>query len=302
MAQLVDMILGAASEEDVQASYDDLFLNPEAVGVLLQRPKEDIHALVVKGASVKTTAFTTTFIARRLQKLSGTVFVAATFADYNKPFLYSIALAAEVDPGNDQYVVQLSERQAEVAFALAKCWSSSSSSPSAAGREGAGLEISGQTAAMEAEDDDDKEVAPLDWEHQDEDLEEDLLQVLSRHQAGSLQLSAKDLLDSLPAFEGLKKRAEANNHRQDAGSKLDRVLKQAQQRALGLQRVYACMHGNVNPEARALGQQFFTLLLQLEDWLLQQRKENSIPGSIAKTEEQLLLGGGPQAAKRAAKK
>ena len=81
MAQLVDMILGAASEEDVQASYDDLFLNPEAVGVLLQRPKEDIHALVVKGASVKTTAFTTTFIARRLQKLSGTVFVEATFAD-----------------------------------------------------------------------------------------------------------------------------------------------------------------------------------------------------------------------------
>ena len=102
---------------------------------------------------------------------------------------------------------------------------------------------------MEAEGDDDKEAAPLDWEHQDEDLEEDLLQVLSRHQAGSLQLSAKDLLDSLPAFEGLKERAEANNHRQDARSKLDRVLKQAQQRTpLGLQRAYFCMHGNVSPE------------------------------------------------------
>ena len=231
MAQLIDLILGADSEQEVQKSYDNFFLNPEAVAVLLQRPKEVINALLLKGASVQATSFTTTFIARRLQKLSGTVFVAATFADYNKPFLYSIALGAEVDPGNAEYVVQLSERQAEVAFALARCWTSSSSS--AAGPDGAGgRESSNKTAAAQGADmdadveEEEKEVAPLEWELQDEELEEDLIQVLSRHQAGSLQLSAKELLDSLPVFEGIKKRAETNNHRQDAGGKMDRVLKQ----------------------------------------------------------------------------
>ena len=135
MATSIDVILNSTVPEEIRVAYDTFFLNAEAVGDLLRRPAEDISNVIKKAATVSSTCFTTTTIARRLEALAGKVFVAPAFGDYNKAFVYSLALAAELDPGADPAVVALTPRQADVAFALYRCWStpsSSSSPPSAA--------------------------------------------------------------------------------------------------------------------------------------------------------------------------
>ena len=58
-----------------------------------------------------------TRIAVQLEALCGVPFVAASFSEYNTAFLYSLALTAQVDLN-----VVLSEKQAEVSFALARTW------------------------------------------------------------------------------------------------------------------------------------------------------------------------------------
>jgi hypothetical protein len=239
-------------------------------------------------AQVLPPRWSTTKCAVTVERLTGEAMVAASSSEYAMAYLYSIALAREVDPASN---FDLTDRQSTVAFKLARAWRRAAGHPLAqpgGEAEGHDAEMAAHATDDEEEDGADKEPGPLAWEQQDEELEEDLLQVLSRHQAGSLQLSAKELLDSLPAHEGIKKRAEVNNHRQDAGAKLDRLLKGSQQKVLGLQKVYCCLHGSLHSEDKILGQKFFGLLLQFEEWLLAQRKEQSIPGSISTAEAVLF--------------
>ncbi len=47
--------------------------------------------------------WTTTRCAVTTEKLTGVAMVCVTSADYNKTFLYSLALAEEVDPGGSAY-------------------------------------------------------------------------------------------------------------------------------------------------------------------------------------------------------
>lgn len=122
-----------------------------------------------------------------------------------------------------------------------------------------------------------------------EALPEDLDHVLKRFLAGHLQVDARALLEALPRWQGLKEKAEQNNHRQDATSRTDKVLRQVQQKVLGLMKVYVALHQGLDMgEPQELGQQFFALLLELEDWCLQRRKEGSLPGSVKKHEPQLF--------------
>ena len=208
MATIVDTILNPSSPDELQAAYNTFFLDKEAIGAALRRPKEDISALLLQGALVTQTSYTTTFIAKQLQKLTGTVFVDTNWVDYNRPLMYSLALAAEVDPG----VVQLTERQAEVAFALAACWTSSLSSTAAGGPPGAGSGVAGGPAVMDADEeaqathdsDEEEEPGPLAWEPQEVPLPADLAAVQYRFVQGSLQVDAKALLDGCPRWLGLK--------------------------------------------------------------------------------------------------
>ena len=61
--------------------------------------------------------WTNTRIAVRLEAIRGVTYVAQAWSEYNDAFLYSLALAAEVDHNTN-----LSNKQAEVAFALRKVW------------------------------------------------------------------------------------------------------------------------------------------------------------------------------------
>ena len=156
---LVDTILNAGSPEELQPAWELFFLNRKAAAKALERPRDDISTLLAKGALVNQTLHKTTSKAKRLQQLVGTVYVAGAWQDYNVAFMYSVALAAEVDPG----LVQLSERQAEVAFALAVCWFTSTSTPpgSAAGLRGDATDMTTDNAQATNEEDEEEEGAPL---------------------------------------------------------------------------------------------------------------------------------------------
>ena len=89
----------------------------DAVRGVLNRSKDEILSLLAKGETVLQFPWTNASIAFKLQKLTGITFVASSWPTYNHSFLYSLALAAEVDMN-----VTLTEKQAEAAFALASVW------------------------------------------------------------------------------------------------------------------------------------------------------------------------------------
>ena len=183
-------------------------LDADAVRAALEQPKERITTLLAKGATVQQTVWTTTSIAIRVQALTGLDFVATSWADYNVTFLYSVALCAEVDPG----ALVLTDRQADVAFALAQVWrklptttlSGAERLVPAAGGPGAAALLRGGDAEMPAtgeeqvEDQDTDEEEALPWEEAREALPQDLQVVWNRHQAGSLVLNSRELFEQAP--------------------------------------------------------------------------------------------------------
>ena len=209
---------------------------------------------------------------------------------YSAAWLYSLALLCEVDPAR----LKLSDKQVEIAFKLSKAWKQAGKraerpAGAAAGPGGAGAESTEQATHAAEGNKEGGEPAPIEWEDQLEPLEDDLEQVLQRFQQGLLTLDARSIMESLPLWEGVKQKAEENNYRADATGKLDRCLKSVQQKVLGLQRVYPALHSGLDSDGDlvSLGQQFWALLLELENFILQQRKSNSIPGSIQKTTQVL---------------
>ena len=269
----VHQFLSLAEDRDVQQLYNELFMSTDIPVALVAAPKDIVATFIEKAMGI-TPQWTTTRCAMEVEAMTGTAMVAASAHDYSLSYLYSIALAAEVDLGT---FFDLSDRQAEVSFKLCHIWK----------------KRAGKERAPAPENDADAEFSDteerLPWEEQREPLPTDLSQVLSRHVAGTLGLDAKSLLDSLPRWQNLKDRAESNNHRNDGQSRLDKALKSAQQRALSLLRVYAALHTGLGcADSTAMGQQFFALLLDFEKWLCTQRKLVSLPGCVEKSEPQLF--------------
>jgi len=148
--------------------------------------------------------------------------------------------------------------------------------------------------AKEEEDENseaDNEAQPLAWEAGEESLPEDLAQVLRRFEHHGLQVPVRDLLEECPRWLGLKIRAENNNCRNDSSKAADKNLKATQQKIIGLLRIYPILHQGLEgsgEEIVQLGQKFFTLLLEIEKFIFNKRKEASIPHSIQPNEPQLF--------------
>ena len=111
-----------------------------SVRAALARPQDEVLSLIAKGLTVTKFPWTNTRIAVKLEALCGVPCVASA---YNTTFLYSIALAAEVEMN-----AKLTEKQAEVSFALKTTWLGATIKDTAsAGRAGAAggpeLEVTG---------------------------------------------------------------------------------------------------------------------------------------------------------------
>lgn len=299
----MDKVLTFLTTEDasaVLAMWNDMFLSPEIAEAVLQDTSV-VGPLITKAFPLQP-SWTTTRCAVATEKMTGVAMVCATAEEYNKTFLFSLALAAEVDPGGS---FSLSDKQAECAFAMARLWKKArpGGERQAAGRgpgvpAGPGGGLSGDCTMFSqgdqnSEEDSEEEgagAAPLAWEVQEASLPDDLAQVHQRFVSHGLQVQAKELLEQCPKWVGLKTKAETNNHQEDASRITDRNLKMAQQKVIGLLRIYPMLHASLQPdeEAQVLSQKYFTLMLELESWLLSKRKEASLPNSIVPNEPQLF--------------
>ena len=157
--------------------------------------------------------------------------VTTDFQKYLNSYLFSIALVSGVEVP----ALELTERGSEVAFTLADLWQShldgtASASPGLAGMP--------RNSTREQEED---EEPTLPWETPQVPLEAELQRCLKRVDSGE-KFPARQMLDDIPVYSGLKARAEENNHGQDGKSMQDKMLKALQQRMLNAARVLATLY------------------------------------------------------------
>ena len=182
MAELFANFAAATEPAAAQELYNNIFLNEEVVVELMRRSPDDIVGFVTKALTLFPT-WTTTRAAVKLQGLTNLVYLGAKPKDFNSVWLYSLAVAAETDPGN---TVVLSDKQAEMAFALADVWATLAGRPrrrtaAAAGPGDAVMaDAAGRAQATKAEEEDSEDGgagSPLAWEDSREPLPHDLQQV-----------------------------------------------------------------------------------------------------------------------------
>ena len=116
MAELLTTFMAAGADEAPQV-YADVFLNVECATVLLQQSTDSIIAFINKALTV-VPPWSSTRAAVRIKELINVNFVSG-LKKANHSYLYSIALAARLDPG---YEFELDPQQAEVAFGLSEAW------------------------------------------------------------------------------------------------------------------------------------------------------------------------------------
>ena len=232
----VQSFIGGVEDDLALQIYNDIFLSADVSVALLAAAKETVVNFITRAVAL-TPSWTTTRCAVVVENLTGLAMVAASAGDYNTAWLCSLALGAEVELGTQ---VQLSDRQAEVAFKLARLWKNNAARPvqpagaagAAAGTPTVGgggdavMAAAGQASGEEEDEEEEEEALP--WEEQLEELPADLRQVLNRLSAGTLVLDARCLMEQVPHWAGLKQKPEVNNHRQDQHKKLDRVLQTLQ--------------------------------------------------------------------------
>ena len=295
----IQAFISSADTGLVAPMWTEMFLSEPVVSALAGADKSVVDQFLAKGVGVAP-LLTPTTCAVRIEALTSTAMAASSSMEYSHAWVYSLALLCEVDPG----AVALTDKQVEVAFKLKQRWQKQEKNPlqadaadavrgAAAGPDGAGMAVDAESRAQAEtghDIDDEGAAGPLQWEDQPEPLAEDLKQVMLRFQAGVLSLDPRSIMDSLPVWEGVKAKVEANNYRGDASSKLDRVLASIQRKVLGLMRTYPVLHQGIveDGELQVLGQQYWGLLLSLENFILSERKAHSIPGSIQPQAPQLF--------------
>ena len=129
--------------------------------------------------------------------------VTTRFQEYLQAFRFSWALCA----GLEIPALVLSDKASEVAFGLSERW---------------------QRAAVPAiqkgkpeNDEDEEEQAHLPWEIPQISLDQALAKCLKKVSEGE-KFPARSLLEDVPIYEGLKSKAEENNHGQDGRSQQDK--------------------------------------------------------------------------------
>lgn len=275
--------------------WNEWFLNEDFARHITCEGKTHLVEVLQLGMHIPLN-WTTTRCAVRLKNLTNVALVLANTSNYNHCWLYSLALAGEVDPG----AVELADQAANVSFELAARWcgATAAGGPHDAGPTRGEEKAQAQAPQKNQEQDEDMDGgqdAPLSWEEVSLPLPDVLQHILQRYSDGELELNVAQILKELPRFEGLKKRAEQNNHRSDGLKQLDKVLKMSQNKILGVLRILTAAYAEVEAlqekmagkaeledwsDALTLLQQSWACMLDLEDQVLQERKRASIPGSI----------------------
>ena len=102
-------------EAIVQGLWDEMFLNPDVPKALRTAPSDVVIKFLAKAAQLSP-SWTTTRCAVRVESLTGVAWVAAETKEYSKAYVYSLALACQIDPGT---YFEVTDKAAEVALLYA---------------------------------------------------------------------------------------------------------------------------------------------------------------------------------------
>ena len=188
-----DNLLSVDEQLHAQA-WSDLFLNEPLVQKLLsEADPQQLTAIITAGPAWQGGGWDTTKAAVTVRKLTQVALVESEFKNYLMPFLYSLALAGNLEVP----LAELHEVGAEVAFRLAERWT---------GQSGAEKESPKDRAKKEEEEEDQEdEVAPrLAWEKPEQSLASDLQLVLTKFKLKE-KFEVKTLLEEVPPFRGLQR-------------------------------------------------------------------------------------------------
>jgi hypothetical protein len=271
-------------------AWSAFFLNKDHVQRFLREANEDeVKHTLAAGVRWSGGGWNTTRAAKELRAISGISLVSASWLEYQMSFLFSLALVR----GIEVVQLELSERAGECAFRLAEVWGELLAADAEAMQEKKGKQkaVAGSSAMLvedEEEDENGEEEAGgerLPWQDEPSPLNHDLIACL-KQTAGGAKLPWKQILAELPLYQGLKQRAEDNNHGADGRSQGDKLLKGIQQKLLHFMRMLATIYTQleqVPEDFRILGQQLFFGMSELEQNVLRERKRRSIPGAIPTT-------------------
>jgi hypothetical protein len=280
MAKISDKLL-ALDESLAGEAWKSFFLTENiVVQFLKETPPEEVQSVLAAGAGWSGAGWDTTKAAKAVRLLTGVAMVTTNFKEYLNSFLFSLALCA----GLEIPALELTDKASEVAFGLSEHWQ--------AVGEGQVPPASQPPAKhfKPSEDEDDAEDAHLPWELPQVALEPELLKCLKRVGAGE-KFPARSLLEEVPLYEGLKSKAEENNHGLDGRSQQDKMLKAWQQRMLNVARVLATLYPalkEAGSDYDVASQQLFYYVLETESQLLKERKRRSVPGAAAEVSNALF--------------
>ena len=266
--------LSSVEGEGLGEAWEGFFMNPSQVRALGEIP--DRHAageLLQAGRTWNGAGWNTGKASRELHRLTGVPLVSGMFSHYMGAFLYSLALWFGIDVDT----LDLSERAAEAAFALAQVY-----------QEGAAQQSTTSRPLL----DECKEITPqesdfaMEWAEPEEQLAPELLFLFHAVGKGDRKLELREVLQYFPRFGDLPSRPPENNHRGGSASYLDKEHKAQQQAILhGLRMTRAVYMGlNAGMEQETIQiwlKQLFQHWLEQYYKMLKLRKESSIPGSVA---------------------
>ena len=272
--ELIDA-LKEPNHEKFEEAWSTFMLNINLASQL-REVQQGVAQEVVRGGSAWSAGTWSTSRASQAVYNITKIPLVASIEEYKSVWLFCLSMLWGLDIAN----LQLGDRAAEAAFALAERVSGDS-------------RMVGEEEQEEDEEEADEPEVKLAWEEQPQALPRELAHIVAKVQRREGPLQVKGFLEKIPIFAELPRSAPVNNHRRDGMSKYDRILKVQQQQLLHLGRIHSYLYMGIQEGADKemllqLMQQTFQLVLEYTQKTEDQRKEDSIPGSVPQEGQQLF--------------
>ena len=284
--EFIQQLLAAEDTETSQKAWSQFLFNvPLARDFVAQVSKETATLVLNQGHKFNGWGWNTSRASKVVYDLTAIPLVTSSVGEYRDSFLFAIAMAKEVEVIG----LELGDRASEVAYALCSLLVNDPV------QDVPPVPYSGfAEGTAHREEADPAEVTGLDWDEVTEDLPPELTFIWREVAAGKRKLDLRSLLEVLPRFGQLPVKAPENNFREDAKKGADRTAKAWQQCLLHMARIHCCLYMGLaadidKEELLKLGQQEFQYLAEIYQKISIWRKECSVPGCVAQSNDAEML-------------
>ena len=188
----------AVEAEGFSDVWKEFFMNVDQVRSLGEiGDRQAAGSLLMAGRNWNGSGWNTGKASRQLHQLTSVPLVSGTFGHYLDAFLYSLALWFGIDVDT----MDLSERAAETAFALAQVYQGDTTGVSAVVKP----HDEDKVVDMESE-------FTMEWDEVEEQLAPELLYLFNAVFKGERRLELREVLQGFPKFTDLPRKPPENNH------------------------------------------------------------------------------------------